>query len=158
MIDLLYLTPPFSVGSLVETTVCPRAPPSPISSLRGSSRGPGRWSGATAHAAKHSYLLRGHPTALPTISTVSDPVCVLLTAARLVHLNTFVPLTHQVLRLWERSMVLEDLIHRYFEDLVSAGVHLSTRKIRSALERSGASILGPSTAPWRQLWPSAREE
>lgn len=88
----------------------------------------------------------------------SDPVCVLLTAARLVHLNTFVPLTHQVLRLWERSMVLEDLIHRYFEDLVSLGVHLSTRKSRSALERSGASILGPSTAPWRQLWPSAREE
>ena len=29
---------------------------------------------------------------------------------------------------------------------------------RSALERSGASILGPSAAPGRQLWPSAREE
>ena len=116
------------------------------------------WSGASVRAAKHSYLLGGHPTALPTISTVSDPVCVLLTAARLVHLNTFVPLHRQVLRLWERSMVLEDLIHRYFEDLVLLGVHLSTRKIRSALERSGASILGPSTAPWRQLWPSAREE
>ena len=83
--------------------------------------------GASVRAAKHSYLLGGHPTALPTISTVSDPVCVLLTAARLVRLNTFVPLTHQVLRLWERSMVLEDLIHRYFEDLVSLGVHLSTR-------------------------------
>ena len=54
-------------------------------------------------------------------------MCVLLTAARLVHLNTFVPLTHQVLRLWERSMVLEDLIHRYFEDQVRLGVHLSTR-------------------------------
>ena len=116
------------------------------------------WSGASVRAAKHSYLLGGHPTALPTISTVSDPVCVLLTAARLVHLNTFVPLHRQVLRLWERSMVLEDLIHMYFEDLVFLGVHLSTRKIRSALERSGASILGPSTAPWRQLWPSAREE
>ena len=156
---MLYLIALFSVGFLVETTSLARGPPPSDLVAQRLQPGSGAVVGSVGTRREALVPPRGSSHRPPdNLHRLRPRVCAAHTAARLVRLNTFVPLTHQVLRLWERSMVLEDLIHRYFEDLVLVGVHLSTRKIRSALERSGASILGPSTAPWRQLWPSAREE